>query len=168
MLEEYGKNCHLRYIFICCGISIEHAILSQTISFRAWLCLNEKGKRKDATQWLEKWLRRQLDLKDGISTKRRLACAALVRILLWADEECITLDLNDTDDENELILASTVGFDVKFLAELSHACVGMIQAIPPQLQSEVMSAVGNLNLDTSALFVDGNPDVISVNGLDDL
>ena len=153
--------------FIWSGLSIEHAILSQIISFRAWLCLTERGKRTAATQWLEKWLRRQLDLKDGISTKR-LACAALVRILLFADEECITLDLNDTDDENELILASTLGFDVKFLAELSHACVGMIQAIPPQLQSEVMSAVGNLNLDKSALFVDGNHDVISLKGLDDL
>eukprot|EP00956_Cyclotella_meneghiniana_P040951 scaffold210252_cov125-Cyclotella_meneghiniana.AAC.2 len=142
-------------------------IIAGRICFRAWLCLTERGKRADATQWLEEWLRRQLDLKDGISTKR-LACAALVRILLFADEECITLDLNDTDDENELILASTLGFDVKFLAELSHACVGMIQSIPPQLQSEVMSAVGNLNLDKSALFVDGNHDVISFKGLDDL
>jgi hypothetical protein len=103
-----------------------------------------------ATKWLEMWLRQKLELKDGVSSKR-LACAALVRVLLWADEECSTLD---DDDEDELIISSLVGFDVKFLAELSHACVGLIQSIPPHLQSEVGSGLDGFasRSSTSAMF----------------
>lgn len=120
-------------------------------SFRAWLCLVETSNAK-TTQWLETWLRQKLHLTDGASTKR-LACAALVRVLLWADEECSSLDLNDGDDENEPILASLVGFDVRFLAELSHACVGLIQSIPPHMQSELASGLGiSNNLNSSAIF----------------
>lgn len=98
-----------------------------------------------AGKWLEVWLRHTLDLRDGISPKR-LACAALVRILLWADEECSALDLNENDDEP--ILASMVGISARFLAEISHASVGLMQAIPPQLQSEIVQGESN----SSAIF----------------
>lgn len=118
-------------------------------SFRAWSCLTAIDDSSAATKWLEAWLRSELDLKAGISQKR-LACAALVRVLLWEDDEC-TLDLSGEEEDDEPILASVVGFDVKFLAELSHACVGLIQSIPPQLQSE--SELGDLiNPNASAIF----------------
>ena len=92
-----------------------------------------------------------LKLKDAVSTKR-LACAVLARILLWPDEECTSLDLNDDSDEDELILASVIGFDLKFLAELSHSCVGLIQSIPPQMQSEIMSGLDDVGRNTSTIF----------------
>ena len=120
-------------------------------SFRAWFCVTDTQDSSSATKWLETWLRRKLNLKDGVSPKR-LACAALVRVLLWADEECSALDLNDCDDENDLMLASVIGFDIKFLAEISHACVGLIQSIPTKLQPGIISGIGNANVNTSAIF----------------
>lgn len=100
-------------------------------------------------------MRQKLDLKDGVTSKR-LACAALIRVLLWEDEECSALDLNDCDDDNEPVLGSMIGFDVRFMAELSHACVGLIQSIPPHLQTELATG---LSSNSSAIFsfeVDGH------------
>lgn len=135
-------------------------------SFRAWLCLTEKSDIATATKWLEIWLKHHLNLKDGLSTKR-LACAVLVRILLWPDEECSALDLNDDADEDELILASVIGFDIKFLAELSHSCVGLIQSIPPQMQSEIMSGLDDGGRNRSSMFsfeLDDNRDILRAVG----
>eukprot|EP00804_Cyclotella_cryptica_P015537 CCRYP_003558-RD/>CCRYP_003558-RD protein AED:0.28 eAED:0.29 QI:3004/0.8/0.66/1/0.4/0.33/6/0/964 len=136
------------------------------ICFRAWYCLTGTNDSKAAAKWLEIWLRDRLDLQDGISPKR-LSCAALVRVLLWADEECSVLDLNDGEDDQ--VLGAMVSLDVRFMAELSHACIGLMVSIPPSLQSDILSGLGDSN--TSAIFsfeVEGHHNVLPFNGIEEL
>ena len=111
-------------------------------------------------------MRHQLDLQGGISPKR-LSCAALVRVLLWADEECSALDVNDNKDDQ--VLGMVVGLDVRFMAELSHACIGLILSIPPSVQSDIISNLGSSN--ASAIFsfeVEGHHSVLPFNGIAEL
>lgn len=108
-------------------------------------------------------MRHKLDLQDGISPKR-LSCAALVRVLLWADEECSVLDLNE--DEDDQILGAMVGLDFRFMAELSRACIGLILSIPPSLQSDILR-----ESNASAIFsfeVEGHQNVLPFNGRPEL
>jgi leucyl-tRNA synthetase len=87
-------------------------------------------------------LRKKIDLNSGKSTKK-LACAALVRALLWADE---LDDLDSTDSDEEILLATMIGFESRFMAELAQACCGLIQSIPPHLAEEIMSSLGSSNI----------------------
>ena len=88
-------------------------------------------------------MRHKLELTKETSP-RRLACAALVRTLLWADEAA-ELDLGDGGDD-EPLLAAVLGFDGRFMAELAQACCGLIQSIPPHLAEELMSSFGGSNM----------------------
>ena len=114
-------------------------VFTGRVCFRAWHCLT--SSTPDSTRWLENWLRDGLRLQGGVSPKR-LACAALIRSLVWADE----LDL-DGDGESELLLATLIGFGNSFLAELAQACCGLIESVPSNLAEEICSS------STEPLFV---------------
>lgn len=114
-------------------------VFAGRVCFRAWHCLTHPLMLDSSAKWLEEWLRRELHLKHGQPSKR-LACAALVRTLLWADES-EDLDLsNASEDEEQTILGTVIGLDVRFLAELAQSCCGLIQSIPFHLAEEVMSS----------------------------
>lgn len=113
-------------------------VFAGRVCFRSWYCLTRPLMMNRSAKWLEEWLRQKLELKDGKSP-RRLACAALVRALLWADDAG-DLDLSDADDEP--LLGAVIGFDGRFMAELAQACCGLIQAIPPHLAEELQSSYG--------------------------
>ena len=118
------------------------------VCFRAWYCLTRPQILDSSAKWLDGWIRQKVGLNNGQSSKR-LACAALVRTLLWADEA------EDLDDEDEPILAAVLGFDGRFMAELAQACCGLIESIPTHLAEELMSSYGSTNmfssLETSAV-----------------
>jgi len=112
------------------------------VCFRAWFCLTHPKMLDSSAKWLEDWLRKKVDLSNGQASKR-LACAALVRTLLWADEA------EELDDEDEPILAAVLGFDGRFMAELAQACCGLIESIPSHLAEELMSSYGSTNMFSS-------------------
>ncbi|EJK51386.1 hypothetical protein THAOC_29443 [Thalassiosira oceanica] len=114
-------------------------VFTGRVCFRAWYCLT--SSTPDSTRWLESWLRDGLRLHGGVSPKR-LACAALIRSLIWADE----LDL-DGDGESDLLLATLIGFGNSFLAELAQTCCGLIESVPSNLAEEICSS------STEPLFV---------------
>jgi hypothetical protein len=117
-------------------------VIAGNVCFRAWYCLTRPSDLSSSAKWLEKWLRKKIDLNSGKSTKK-LACAALVRALLWADE---LDDLDSTDSDEEILLATMIGFESRFMAELAQACCGLIQSIPPHLAEEIMSSLGSSNI----------------------
>jgi len=143
LLEEHVLNVHTYGEFD----SSSHTgkidpVYAGRVCFRAWYCLTHPSILRISAKWLEGWMRRKLALTKGQSP-RRLACAALVRTLLWADET-EELDLGDGDDEP--LLAAVMEFDERFIAELAQACCGLIQSIPPHLAEELMSSVGGPNM----------------------
>jgi hypothetical protein len=117
-------------------------VFAGKVCFRAWYCLTRPSDLSNSAKWLEKWLRKTLDLNCGESTKR-LACAALVRALVWSDE---VDDLDSVEGDEIIILATLIGLDSRFMAELAHACCGLIQSIPPHLAEEILSSVGSSNV----------------------
>ncbi len=123
-------------------------VFAGRICFRAWYCLTSPSALCSSALWLESWLRRHLELSCGKSPKR-LACAALVRVLLWVDEsEYIGFTDSEMDDDEEeeeeeehpTLLATVMGLQRQFLAELAQACCGLIQSIPPHIAEELMSS----------------------------
>eukprot|EP00984_Skeletonema_dohrnii_P023217 scaffold12289_cov125-Skeletonema_dohrnii-CCMP3373.AAC.1 len=122
------------------------------LCFRSWYSLTHPADLSESAKWLESWLRRKLELTDGTSSKR-LACAALVRVLLWVDEAG-QLDLGDSDEDS--ILATLLGFDSRFMAELAHACCGLIQSIPPHLADEVMTGMNHFSFEASGSLLNAS------------
>jgi hypothetical protein len=114
------------------------------LCFRVWYSFTHPAALYDSAKWLESFLRRTLELSDGTSPKR-LACAALVRVLLWVDEAG-ELDLSDSGEDS--ILATLLGFDGRFMAELARACCGLIESIPPHLADEVMCGMNHFSFES--------------------
>lgn len=125
-------------------------VFAGRICFRSWYCLTSPSALPSSALWLENWLRRRLELTCGKSPKR-LACAALVRTLLWEDESHdIDFPESEEDDEGEEagehpppILATVLGLKRHFLAELAQACCGLIQSIPPHIAEELTVTGGS-------------------------
>jgi hypothetical protein len=137
-------------------------VFTGRVCFRAWYSLTHPSNLSSSVEWLEKWLRQKVDLTSGSQltsannltsnkSTKRLACAALVHTLLWADE-VDDLDLKDADDEDQ-ILCKLIGFNLRFIAELAEACCGLIQSIPPNLADELTSS---LDGSTNVVFFDSS------------
>jgi len=137
LLQHQVLNVHTYGEFDCATGKISPVYAGQ-LCFRSWYCLTHTSMLRNSAKWLEGWLRGKLELTNGKSP-RRLACAALVRTLLWVNE-AEGLDLSDADDEP--LLAAVIGFNGQFMAELAQACCGLIQSIPPYLAEELMSSFG--------------------------
>jgi len=143
LLEQYSMNVRKYGEFNAAINSMRvNPVFAGRVCFRAWICLTQPSNKESSAKWLEKWLRNKLGLNNGVSSKR-LACAALVRILLWADEAS---GLELTDGDEEPLLAVLLGLNGRFMAELAHACCGMIESIPFHLADEIMSGLGGSNL----------------------
>ena len=141
LLEEHVLNVHTYGAFDSSSHSRKiDPVYAGRVCFRAWYCLTHPSVLCSSSKWLERWMRRKLDLTTGTS---RLACAALVRILLWA-EEVGGLDLSDGGDET--LLADFLRFDGQFMAVLAESCCGLIYSIPPHLAEELMSSFGCSNV----------------------
>lgn len=85
------------------------------------------------------------DGKDSAAPIRhRLACASLVRSLLWPNNKATpkTEDSNDDTtpsvvDEDSLPLAATMEFDKKLLIELCQSCMGLVESVPSGVVHEI-------------------------------
>ncbi|KAL9187597.1 hypothetical protein ACHAXT_005975 [Thalassiosira profunda] len=113
------------------------------VCFRTWYCLTPPSALGSSANWLEAWLRRKLELTVGAKSPKRLACAALVRALLWADQ---AEELDSNDGDSEPLLATLLRFDARFLAELARSCCGLIEAVPPHAALEIVSSYAGQNL----------------------
>ncbi len=125
---------------------------------RAWLSLSLADKAA-ASRWLGQWLEDRLGIpstassgdtprsknqngKTGkeypVPTKHRLACASLVRSLLWPNNAATPTTKMTTpafSDESVVVdavpLASTMEFEKKLLIELCQSCLGLVESVPP-------------------------------------
>jgi hypothetical protein len=113
--------------------------------FRAWLCLTVSC-RQSASHWISEWLRTRLGLPKQGSSVHRLACAAMVRALLWpgSDENEIP-SVGDMADQR---LGHLLEMDAYFLIELAQASCGLVESIPPPV------AAGLINLRDAVSAVD--------------
>ena len=93
-------------------------VFAARICLRAWLHLNQ-GTR-GASEWIVDWLMKRLEISDESESPHRLACAAFVRALVWPSAE-------ETPD---ICLAGQLGFPDLFVIQLSHACCGLVEAVP--------------------------------------
>ncbi|GAX25724.1 hypothetical protein FisN_14Lh036 [Fistulifera solaris] len=90
--------------------------------WRTFTCTNSIS-----SEWLMEWLDDglQLGLKNRATTSPyRLACAALIRVLLWSDED------------NTPSLATLLGFSNDFLVRLSLSCCGLVEALPASVMEK--------------------------------
>ena len=88
---------------------------------RTWWCLTQKHIA-DGTRWLVIWLRKKLDMvRDKHQSPRRLACAALVRSLIWPERPEIS---------NDTTLASRLEIPTEFLVALTKSCSGLVETLP--------------------------------------
>ncbi|GAX22422.1 hypothetical protein FisN_14Hh036 [Fistulifera solaris] len=104
---------------------IDPEFAARTI-LRTWwqiaICTNSVS-----SEWLMEWLddTMQLGLKNRATiSPYRLACAALIRVLLWSDEQ-------DTPS-----LATRLGFSNDFLVRLSLSCCGLVEALPASVMEK--------------------------------
>jgi hypothetical protein len=103
--------------------------------FAARLCLRTwwsvtRHHTAEATAWLINWLRKQLLIDEGGKlSPYRLACAALVRALIWPESP---------RSSEELVLASHLEIDGLFIIQLSQPCCGLIEALPPFVSQETL------------------------------
>jgi len=94
--------------------------------FRTWWVLAHTHVEQ-ATKWLTEWLFVELEFQanDGsggaVSSPHRLACAAIVRSLLWSNEE---------EKSSEETMATRMFVPNKFLFDLSLSCCGLVEALP--------------------------------------
>ena len=132
---------------------------------RAWLSLNLRDKAS-ASSWLCDWLGERLgisslapdgetprsknmsnddadNLNNPAPNRHRLACASLVRSLLWPNNKATPRmkDGNAVIEASMAIdnepLASTMEFEKKLLIELCQSCLGLVESVPPTLVREM-------------------------------
>ena len=94
---------------------------------RTWLALS---KSKDSTPWLVKWLRRNLEIDGERISPKRLACAALTRVLMWP-----------TSDQSSEVLATIMGVESTFLVQLAQSCHGLLESIPLSVAEDIIARV---------------------------
>jgi hypothetical protein len=92
---------------------------------RAWLCLSY-GDKRNGVNWLINYLRRRLDMCDGLRpSPHRLPCAALCRALFWSADGTTNL------------LCAQLDMDMTFLVQLALSCCGLVESVPPAVAEEM-------------------------------
>ena len=142
---------------------------------RAWLSLSygDTTVINDSTNWLSDWLASRLEIRrlsssqtqpgtmpifptkddndyvnnedTNISNKYPLACAALVRSLLWANSNATPTSSNDVYDDGKgevdtfqyIPLAIEMNFEKNLLIELCQSCLGLVESVPTSLLKEL-------------------------------
>ena len=109
-------------------------VFAATVCFRTWWVVTRQQNLPEATAWLTKWLRRKLSMSEKTaSSPYRLACAALVRALIWPEQR------NDGVDATS---AFKLQLDSSFLVQLSQSCCGLVEAIPEYVSEQHLVAKG--------------------------
>ncbi|KAI2489820.1 hypothetical protein MHU86_24755 [Fragilaria crotonensis] len=92
---------------------------------RTWLALSSST---DSTPWLVKWLRRNLEIDGEKISPKRLACAALTRVLMWP-----------TSDQSTDELATIIGVESTFLVQLAQSCHGLLETVPQSVAEDIIA-----------------------------
>jgi hypothetical protein len=105
-------------------------VFAATVCLRSWYCLTE-DQIQSASVWLATWLRQQLGIDDGSVSPKRLACAALARVLLWP-----------SGIDQRKVLADQMRLESRLLVQLTQACWNLVEAIPPSIADELLARNG--------------------------
>lgn len=108
-------------------------VFAASICFKTWWAITRQHVQV-ATQWLSQWLKKKLSMDDdGIKmSPHRLACAALVRALIWPGSK------HDTDS---ILMAKQLEMDAKFLIHLSQPCCGLMESIPYYIAEDMNGSI---------------------------
>lgn len=101
----------------------------------------------EATPWLTDWLDRKLQLGTPVTVEDdfdhshqaiplRLACAAIVRALVWSREDC--------GSAPEDCLASRLKIPGQFIVRLSISCCGLVESLPGYVVKECWKEIEEL------------------------
>ena len=102
-------------------------VFAARVCLRTWFSLT-KLQLPSASAWLATWLRRQLEISDGIVSGKRLACAVLARVLLWS---------TGLDEGN--VLAEVLHLESQFLVQLSQGCWSLTESVPPSVADKILA-----------------------------
>lgn len=119
--------------------------LAATVCIRTWWCITRRHQLAAGTDWLVKWLRKQLAIfpSSHVSvasvSPHRLVCAALTRALIWP---------SDSGKANpESTLGALLGMPSEFLMQLAQSCCGLVESLPNFEVLDVWSKMINNNRD---------------------
>ena len=106
-------------------------VFAATVCLRTWWVISRPNVAM-ATEWLTRWLCQKLSI-FGQSTisPYRLVCAALVRALIWSEEQ---------NDGADAILAHKLQLESSFLVKLCQSCCGLGEALPEHFLNEKSSS----------------------------
>lgn len=105
-------------------------VFAARVLLRTWYSLTQ-AQVQSASAWLARWLRQQLGIDDGSVSQKRLACAALARVLLWP-----------SGIDQRKVLADQMRLESRFLVQLSQACWNLVEAVPPSIADELLARTG--------------------------
>jgi hypothetical protein len=86
-----------------------------------------------ATTWLVHWLRQELEIVDNRSP-HRLACAALLRALIWPNNKL------EGDSDPSAYLGAYLRLPSFFATQLALSACGLVEAVPEDLNFSVAAA----------------------------
>jgi hypothetical protein len=109
-------------------------VFAATVCFRTWWALERDNNLSESTVWLMRWMREKLSIQGNDPCKtspHRLACAALVRALIWPSQP--------DDEDTYSLLADRLQMDGHFLVQLAQSCCGLVEALPPAIAEQGLS-----------------------------
>ena len=106
---------------------------------RSWLVLTYPVREKGSA-WLVNWLRERLSIQgadpsSSAPSPHRLACATLVRALVWPSNTRLSVDRAIASGQ---MLGQLLGLENKFLLELSCSCCGLVESVPDDVAEDVV------------------------------
>lgn len=110
-------------------------VLAASICLRTWWAITRQHL-ETSTQWLIQWLKKKLSMDDELDDSKkklsphRLACAALIRALIWPGSKY---------DTNPILMAQRLEMDATFLIQLSQPCCGLMESLPNYIAEEMYS-----------------------------
>lgn len=117
-------------------------VFAARIGLKTWWAIT-RDYLSSATDWLTGWLRHHLSITNRTSVSpNRLACAALVRALLWPDPL-------DGGGPCANLLAGQLEMDILFLIQISRGCCGLVEALP---NSQIESLWKMMDVDSATRF----------------
>ncbi|CAB9515085.1 expressed unknown protein [Seminavis robusta] len=102
-------------------------VFAARVCLRTWYSLT-LPQLSMASVWLATWLRQQLGMEDDVVSKKRLACAALTRVLFWP-----------SGDNSDIVLGNEMKLESRFLVQLSQACWNLVESVPPGIADELLA-----------------------------
>ncbi|GKZ00145.1 hypothetical protein MPSEU_000967800 [Mayamaea pseudoterrestris] len=125
-------------------------VFAAKLFMRSFWCITRQDLVQ-ATPWLVDWLKKQLQMEGNKPSPHRLACAALIQVLLWPS----TRD----NLENENALALLLNLPPSFIILLTQSCCGLYESLPAYEvdANRVELPTSGQSLEASAATVDPHP-----------